>query len=134
MERIIAIDVETPNAWNHRISAIGIAVIEEKRILRTGFSLVNPETWFDPFNMQLTGITPEKVANAPTFPVIWMKLKPLLEEGILAAHNAPFDLRVLGCCIRDYHLEAPDEIRYLCTVRIGKNCYPKLPDHRLGLI
>ena len=30
MERFIAFDVETPNSYNHRMSSIGIAVIEQK--------------------------------------------------------------------------------------------------------
>ena len=131
MERIIAFDVETPNAQNHRMSAIGIAVIEDMKVIRTGFTLINPETWFDRFNIDLTGITPETAAKAPTFPEIWGQIRPMFENGILAAHNAPFDMRVLARCVQDYGLDASDELRYLCTVRMGRICYPELSNHRL---
>ena len=134
MERIIAFDVETPNAANRRMSAIGIAVIEDGKIVSTGFTLVNPETRFDRFNIRLTGITPEMAASAPVFPEVWKRIRPLFESGILAAHSAPFDMRVLGQCILDYGLGAPDELRYLCTVRMGRACYPELPDHRLDTL
>ena len=113
------------------MSAIGIAVIENEKVARVESTLINPETWFDRFNIRLTGITPGKVAKAPVFPEIWNRLRPMFESGILAAHNAPFDMRVLAYCIQDYELEAPDELRYLCTVRMGRICYPDLPDYRL---
>ena len=54
MERIIVFDVETPNASNHRISSIGISVIEDGRITEEFGTLVNPECGFDAFNIQLS--------------------------------------------------------------------------------
>ena len=57
--RIVAFDVETPNSHNDRISSIGITVVENGIIADNLYYLVNPETYFDMFNVQLTGITPE---------------------------------------------------------------------------
>ena len=56
--RYIAFDVETPNYANDRMSAIGIAVVEDGRIAQEFYSLINPETYFNRFHMDLTGITP----------------------------------------------------------------------------
>ena len=53
MPRFIAFDFETPNHNNDRISAIGISVIEDGTIVDSYFSLVNPETNFDTFNIEL---------------------------------------------------------------------------------
>ncbi len=61
--RYIAFDVETPNRYNDRISAIGIAVVEDGEIVHNFYSLVNPETGFDWFNTQLTGIDEAAVAE-----------------------------------------------------------------------
>ena len=61
MEKYIAFDVETPNAKNYRISSIGAAVIENGKIVETYSSLVNPETYFSSFNIELTGINKQKV-------------------------------------------------------------------------
>ena len=44
MSRYIAFDVETPNRLSNRMSAIGIAVIEDGSIVDEFYSLVNPET------------------------------------------------------------------------------------------
>ena len=53
--RFVVFDVETPNRWNNRMSAIGISVIEDGRIIDEFFSYVNPETDFDWFNIRSNG-------------------------------------------------------------------------------
>ena len=65
MSRYIAFDVETPNRFNNRMSAIGITIIEDGIITRKLYSLINPETSFDYFNTQLTGISAEMVQACP---------------------------------------------------------------------
>ena len=102
--RFVAFDVETPNARNDRMSAIGITVVEDGEITEEFYSLVNPETRFDPFNIQLTGISPEAVENEPTFPELWETIEPIFSRGVLVAHNATFDLGVLAKCLRAYHI------------------------------
>ena len=52
MSRFIVFDVETPNRYCNRICAIGIAVIEDGVIVDEFYSLVNPETSFDYFNVR----------------------------------------------------------------------------------
>lgn len=101
-ERYIAFDVETPNAANDRMSAIGVAVVEGGAVVEEFSTLVNPETYFNAFNVHLTGITPGMAAEAPTFPELWPILAPILESGLLTAHNAPFDMSVLSKCLRAY--------------------------------
>ena len=53
-DRYIAFDVETPNAANDRMSAIGITVIDAGSITDEFYSLVDPETHLDRFNIALT--------------------------------------------------------------------------------
>ena len=130
-ERYVAFDVETPNSRNDRMSAIGVTVVENGAITEEFSSLVDPETWFDRFNIRLTGITPAMAEQAPTFGELWPTLETYLGSGILLAHNAPFDLRVLAHCLRAYSIDWNDTAQYLCTVRMGRRCYPALPDHRL---
>ena len=99
MYKMIAFDVETPNRMNHRMSAIGITVIENGEITDEYYSLVDPETHFDYFNTRLTGIGEETVRNSPTFPEVWEQIEPIMSGGILVAHNAVFDLGVLKKCL-----------------------------------
>ncbi len=39
--------------------------------------------------MKLTGITPELVEGKPTFPELWEQIGPMMDSGLLVAHNAP---------------------------------------------
>lgn len=131
MERIIAFDVETPNRWNNRMSAIGISVIENGEIVREFYSLVDPEQPFDEFNTILTGISAETVADAPTFAELWPTIGPILGSGVLAAHNAPFDIGVLRKCLAAYGIPWRQTVRGLCTVSMGRQLLPGI-GHRLN--
>ncbi|MBQ9857766.1 MAG: exonuclease, partial [Oscillospiraceae bacterium] len=88
MERIIAFDVETPNHFNNSICSIGIAIIENGRVVENQHYLVDPEADFDYQNIMIHGIYPEDVYGAPTFPQLWQLLAPVMRSGILCAHNA----------------------------------------------
>ena len=133
MYRYIVFDVETPNRYNNRMSAVGISVIENGAITEEFFSYVDPETHFDRFNTQLTGIDKNTVAGAPTFPELWERIEPIMSSGILAAHNAVFDLGVLKKCLRDYNIEWKDSVKYCCTVQIGRKAVPGI-SHKLNVL
>ena len=125
-DRFIVFDVETPNRYNDRISAIGITVVENGTVTDSFFSYVNPETFFDPFNTKLTGISESTVATAPSFPELWRKIEPIMSSGILVAHNALFDLGVLKKCLDDYGFVWKKEVEYCCTVQMGRKLLPDM--------
>ena len=133
MQRYVVFDVETPNRYNNRMSAIGITVLENGRVIREFYTLVNPETAFDPFNIQLTGINEHMVAGAPTFPELWEQIEPLMSDGVLVAHNAVFDLGVLRSCLRDYGIGWRTDVPYLCTVQMGRRLLPGMR-HNLDIL
>lgn len=133
MSRYIAFDVETPNRSSDRMSAIGITVIENGVVERSFYSLVNPETHFDYFNVQLTGISEDTVRHSPNFPKLWQEIEPLMSGGILAAHNAVFDMSVLKRCLSDYGIFWKQNVKYLCTVQIGRRVLPKI-SHKLNVM
>lgn len=130
MARYIAFDVETPNRFNNRMSAIGISVVEEGRIVDSFYSLVDPEQPFDYFNTQLTGIDSEAVQGAPTFGELWGRIEPLMSSGILVAHNAAFDMGVLKKCLHGYGIAWRPSVQGLCTVLMGRRLLPHI-SHRL---
>ena len=122
--RFIVFDVETPNRYNDRMSAIGIAIIEKGVVTDSFFSYVNPETFFDTFNKELTGISESTVATAPNFHELWKKIRPIMSGGILVAHNALFDLSVLKKCLSAYGIPWKRETEYCCTVQMGRALLP----------
>lgn len=132
--RYIAFDVETPNYANDRMSAIGITVVEAGEIAGEYYTLVNPEEQFDSFNIALTGITPEMVADKPAFPELWQEIGPVMDSGLLIAHNAPFDMSVLAKCLRDYGIRWRPTVNYACTCQMSRRLLPQLPNHKLNTV
>ncbi len=131
MYNYVVFDVETPNRENNRMSAIGITVVENGIITDEFYSLVNPEAPFDFFNTMLTGISEESVIDAPNFKDLWQKIEPLMNRGILTAHNAPFDMSVLKSCLKAYEIDWKPYAHYLCTVQVGRRHLPNMR-HRLN--
>ena len=132
--RYIVFDVETPNPENARMSAIGVTVVDHGEITENYYTLVNPETWFAPFHIRLTGITPAAAADAPDFGELWPALGPVLDSGILVAHNAPFDLSVLAKCLRGYCIDWHRTVPYVCACRMSRRLLPQLPNHKLNTL
>ena len=133
VSRYVVFDVETPNHLNRRMSAIGITVVENGRVAEEYYSLVNPETSFDGFNIRLTGIDEELVRDAPAFPALWEKIEPLMSSGVLAAHNPVFDMGVLKRCLQDYGIAWRSSAPYLCTVQMGRRLLPGM-SHKLDAL
>lgn len=131
IKRYIAFDVETPNRYNNRMSAIGIAVIEDGQIVDTFYSLVDPEQPFDWFNSVLTGINEETVFDAPPFPEVWEQIEPIMSSGILVAHNASFDMGVMRKCLDSYEIEWKPYVKGICTVTMGRSILPGI-SHKLN--
>lgn len=133
-ERYIAFDVETPNSRNNRISALGITIVENGRIVDEYYSLIDPETEFDAFNIMLTGIRPEMTENKPNFRTVWEDIGFIMDSGLLIAHNAPFDMSVLAKCIDHYEIDWKRQVDYACTCRMGRRLLPELQDHKLNTL
>ena len=127
-------DVETPNAKNDRMSSIAVLVIENGKITDRFYTLVNPETYFNAFNVSLTGITPEAVIDAPKFNEIWGRLSELFDGATLVAHNAPFDMSVLSKCLSFYGIRWKSEVTYVCTCQMARRILPELPSKRLNCL
>lgn len=133
MNRYIVFDTETPNSRNDSICSIGISVVENGEIVEERYDLVDPEARFDVFNVQLHGISPDMVRYEKNFPVLWEELAPIMDSGVLVAHNAPFDMGVLSKLFCRYGISRqPDP--YVCTVRLGRKCMPDAPNHKLNTL
>ena len=59
--RFVVFDVETPNRWNNRMSAIAVTVLEDGAVKEEFSTLVNPEQSFDAFNTMHKGFLPTVV-------------------------------------------------------------------------
>jgi len=130
----IAIDFETANSRRASPCSIGMTWFDDIRILKTAHRLICPkELDFDGINISIHGIHPEDVEDEPEFPEIWQELMPHMTGRVILAHNAAFDMSVLRATLELYGLPWP-EISYLCTVKISRQIWPELLNHKLPTV
>lgn len=121
----VVVDVETTgqNAYNGRITEIGMVKVVDGEIVDEYSTLINPEQFIPPYITYITGITNEMVATAPTFYDVHKKIKSFLGDNIFVAHNVNFDF----CFVNESFLRiSEEEIKNdtLCTVRLARRLLP----------
>jgi DNA polymerase-3 subunit epsilon len=122
--RFVALDVETACSDAASICQIGLACVQPDNQIQTFSMLVNPGTRFDPFNIQLHGIGPDHVANAPGFPDALDVLIPLLTRHHLIQHSN-FDKQAMNAACRFCGIDSPD-LRWSDSVQIARRAWPEL--------
>lgn len=95
-DRIAVIDVETTGLFSaDRVVEIAVVTIDCNGVIVDEFEcLTNPLR--DPGPTWLHGLTPSALRDAPLFDDIAPHLAALLDGAVVAAHNLPFDRRLLG--------------------------------------
>ena len=126
-----AIDFETANKDRRSACAVGIAVVSGGKVVDNYSSLIRPPNLdFLKAFIKLHGITPQRVRNAPSFREVWPEIQSRCGIGLVAAHNAAFDVGVLISCAEDCGFGRPSG-QYLCTVELARTILPGLPNHKL---
>lgn len=87
-----------------RIIEVGAVRLREAEVVADFHTLVDPEEPIPEAIRELTGITDEDVAGAPTVTGVLEEFSRFSEDTVLVAHNAPFDLSFLN----RYHPDPPD--------------------------
>ena len=123
------IDLETANCYKDSACQIGITTVSNNEIKEVRTWLINPETWFDYFNIRIHGITEEKVKTAPTFKEVWPEVSLYLKRMIFA-HNAKFDIVVLLSMLDKYQIEIPSRL-YGCSLAMSRRTWCNEPSYSL---
>lgn len=132
----VVFDLETTGAKTPpcRITEIGAYKIVNGKITDEYQTLVNPEIPIPAFITGLTGISDAMVKNAPRFGEIASEFLEFIDDSVLVAHNAHFDMRFLnheiGKIHEDYRVGNP----HLCTVQLSRKLLPNLVNHRLHTV
>ncbi|KRM88379.1 3'-5' exonuclease [Lacticaseibacillus thailandensis] len=130
----IAMDYETASGKRASACSVAIVVVRNDKVVDSFYNLINPETPFSPFNIRIHHITPDMVANAPTFPELWPHIAPLFTRTqLVAAHNAQFDVSVLRKSLERYGLPTP-QYQYIDTVATSRSFLPSLANHKLDTV
>jgi len=128
-----AIDFETANSSRGSACAVGVCTVQGGEIAQSAQYLIRPDPpFFSPFNISIHGITPDDVANAPSFADIWPEVLASI-SGPLVAHSASFDISVIRRSLDDAGIDYPDS-DYYCTRVISKLTWPGMPTYALDHI
>jgi len=133
--KFTVIDFETANSKRSSACAVGIVVVENGHVIEELAYYIQPEDmYFSSMNIAIHGIRPDDVKDAPTFDVFYEDIfKKYLENQLVVAHNASFDMSVLRASLDVYNLPYPT-LDYLCTVKLSQKLWPDLPRHSLDVV
>lgn len=132
--KTIAIDFETANEQRGSACSIGLAWIEDDRVVRVEERLIRPKDMrFSSFNIAIHGIRPEHVEDAGEFPEVMDEFADDFRGATMIAHNAAFDFSVWRSCLDLYRQDYPD-LSYLCSVKMAQKVWPHLGSHKLNIL
>lgn len=117
-----AIDFETANAQRGSPCALGLVTVSEGKIMGRQKWLMRPPSsvdYFDQFNVNVHGITPQMVASKPRFGDLLNDVMKVIDGRMVVAHNAGFDLSVLRYACEESGLNFP-RMSFLCTMVLSR--------------
>lgn len=115
LESFSALDFETATWSPASICQVGIVRVENGKEVEKVNKLVQPpKNAYYHRNIQVHGILPEQTKNEPSFEEIWFDIRHLIEDQVVVAHNANFDVNCLRSTLSYYDIVQPQfEVR--CT-------------------
>ena len=129
--KFVAIDVETANPDLSSICQIGVVSFEKGVVVNTWQKLVNPEDYFDEWNVSIHGITERDVRRAPTIPELFEDLRNSLEQQIVVSHTS-FDRVALSRALQKYQLPGID-CTWLDSAKVVRRAWSEFSDSGYGL-
>jgi DNA polymerase III epsilon subunit family exonuclease len=132
------VDVET-TGWapeDAAITEIGAVRVRGGQLVAEFTSLVNPGTPVPASITELTGISDQMLRTAPPVARVLPGLLAFARGSVLAAHNAPFDLRFLTAASAGMGLAWPG-FEVLDTVRLARHLMAtpeEVPDRKLATL
>ncbi|RKS08817.1 DNA polymerase-3 subunit epsilon [Nocardiopsis sp. Huas11] len=131
-----AIDFETANQDRGSACAVGLVRVRGGVVVDRLTTLIRPPgpvDFFSRHNTAVHGITASDVADAPGWGEVLERIVEFSDGGPLVAHNAAFDMGVLGQACRISGLSHP-AWDYACTLAVSRRTWEELPDHRLPTV
>lgn len=130
-----AIDFETANQYPESPCAVGLVKVRDGKIVDSLAMLFKPPSsfnWFSEFNIKVHGIRPSDVEDGAEWHEALPIMLAFIQDDVLIAHNAPFDMGVLRASAAAIDYELP-QLRYLCSLAISRKTY-NLESYRLNAV
>ena len=137
METLAVIDFETTGmspAQGARATEIAAVLVQDGQIVGRFQSLMNSGAWVPPFIEQLTGISNQMLAAAPSARAVMREVLQFTRGCPLVAHNAAFDRSFWRAEAQAADCEADPAHDFACTLLLSRRLYPRANNHRLGTL
>ena len=134
-EQYVVLDLETTGLSPDYCSIIEISAIkvESDEIVDQFSTLVNSTDDIPDEIVQLTGITPEMLCNAPFEKEAVKQVISFIGDSIIVGHNVTFDIRFINSVSQIHDL--PILINsYVDTLSLSRKIFPDLPNHKLNTL
>lgn len=136
--RYILFDTETTGFYPYQgdeIISIGAVVVENGEVCKEQYfhQLVNPYRSIPPAVVELTGISDEMVADKPGICSVLNEFMDFIEDSVLVAHNADFDLAFLNIKL-NWYTQTEIYNPVLDTLKLSRALCPELLSHDLDTL
>ena len=109
MERFAAIDFEIANGKRSSICCIGVAIIEDNKVIDSVYTLVRPyPNFYTRFTTAIHGITMQDTIDSPDFEEAWARIAGRLQDIPLVAHNSSLTKVACGQLTKPMTLPIPN--------------------------
>lgn len=81
-------------------------------------SYIRPARAIPPAATAVNGITQDMVSSAPSWPVVWAGLRPLILSRQIGIYNAEFDLRMMRQSLEQYRLSWKENLLAFDVMRL----------------
>ncbi len=134
-ETYTVFDVETTglSAVYNKIIELAAVKIRNGEIVDRFESFANPHHPLSATTIELTGITDDMVNNAPEIEDVLKDFHTFIEDSILVAHNASFDMGFLNVGFRNVGIGNANN-PVIDTLELGRFLYPEFKNHRLNTL
>lgn len=128
---VVDLEATSPGSMA-KIIQVGIVIIEDGQITQTYETDVNPYEPLDSHIRELTGLTDERLAQAPDFAQVAREIYDLVADCIFVAHNVKFDADLLAEALfwEGFELITPR----VDTVELAQIFYPTFEKYNLGIL
>lgn len=134
-KRFVVIDVETTGLSlrnGDRVIEIGALAIENGTVREEYSTLIDTDRAINREARQVHGITREMLTGKPKPEEIMPEFSKFIQNSILVAHNARFDMAFLR---HEFHRQKIGfNHQYICTLEMSRERFPNLPNHKLGTV
>lgn len=129
--RFVAVDLETANPRMSSICQIGIVTFEDGQEVDADVRLVDPQDYFDPYNVAIHGVTANHVRGAPPFSELHSWLCQRVSNEVVACHTHFDRVALAQACGR--HSLDPLPCNWLDTARVARRAWSQFARSGYGL-